>query len=119
MKETIIWNVEKGLNLSSLEISEAESQRSIIDQNISQFFNQYDFLVLPTTSVLPFDIDQEYIKNIDGTELNTYIDWMALCYAITVTGCPSISIPSGFSKDGLPIGIQIAVSYTHLRAHET
>ena len=107
MKETIIWNVEKGLNLSSLEISEAESQRSIIDQNISQFFNQYDFLVLPTTSVLPFDIDQEYIKNIDGTELNTYIDWMALCYAITVTGCPSISIPSGFSKDGLPIGIQI------------
>ena len=50
---------------------------------------------------------QEYIKNIDGTELNTYIDWMALCYAITATGCPSISIPSGFSKDGLPIGIQI------------
>ena len=110
MKETIIWNVEKGLNLSSLEISEAESQRSIIDQNISQFFNQYDFLVLPTTSVLPFDIDQEYIKNIDGTELNTYIDWMALCYAITVTGCPSISIPSGFSKDGLPIGCLLYTS---------
>ena len=107
MKDTIIWNVEKGMNLSSLEISKAESQRSIIDQKISEFFNQYDFLILPTTSVLPFDIDQEYIKNIDGTELNTYIDWMALCYAITATGCPSISIPSGFSKDGLPIGIQI------------
>ncbi len=54
----------------------------------------------------PFDKNIEYIKEIDGVELETYIDWMGLCYAITATGCPSISIPGGFIK-GLPTGIQI------------
>ena len=62
---------------------------------------------MPSTSVLPFNADEEYVDNIDGQKLETYIDWMGLCYAITVTGCPSISIPAGFSSDGLPMGIQI------------
>jgi len=107
MKDSLIWNVEKGLNLTSLEIANAESQRLIIDKNISEFFDNYDFLILPSTSVLPFNADKEYVDNIDGQKLETYIDWMGLCYAITVTGCPSISIPAGFSSDGLPMGIQI------------
>jgi amidase len=107
MKDSLIWNVEKGLNLTSLEIANAESQRLIIDKNISEFFEKYDFLILPSTSVLPFNADKEYIDNIDGKKLDTYIDWMGLCYAITVTGCPSISIPAGFSNDGLPMGVQI------------
>jgi amidase len=107
MKDSLIWNVEKGLNLTSLEIANAESQRLIIDTNISEFFDNYDFLILPSTSVLPFNADEEYVDNIDGQKLETYIDWMGLCYAITVTGCPSISIPAGFSSDGLPMGIQI------------
>ncbi len=106
MKDTIIWNVEKGLELKGTDLALAESQRSVIDQNIAEFFEKYDFLVLPSTSVLPFDKNIEYIKEIDGVELETYIDWMGLCYAITATGCPSISIPGGFIK-GLPTGIQI------------
>lgn len=106
MKDTLIWNVEKGLELKATDLALAESQRSVLDQNIAGFFEKYDFLVLPSTSVLPFDKNIEYIKEIDGVELETYIDWMGLCYAITATGCPSISIPGGFIK-GLPTGIQI------------
>jgi len=106
MKDTLIWNVEKGLELKATDLALAESQRSVLDQNIAAFFEKYDFLVLPSTSVLPFDKNIEYIKEIDGVELETYIDWMGLCYAITATGCPSISIPGGFIK-GLPTGIQI------------
>ena len=106
MKETLIWNVEKGLELKATDLSLAESQRSIVDQNIAEFFEKYDYLVLPSTSVLPFDKNIEYVEEIDGVKLETYIDWMGLCYAITATGCPSISIPGGFIK-GLPTGIQI------------
>ena len=50
--------------------------------------------------------NKEYVDEIDGVKLETYIDWMSLCYAITVTGCPSISVPSGF-VNGLPTGVQI------------
>ena len=106
MKDTLIWNVEKGLSLSSLDISLAEAQRSIIDVNIAEFFENFDYLVIPTTNVLPFDKNKEYVDEIDGVKLETYIDWMSLCYAITVTGCPSISVPSGF-VNGLPTGVQI------------
>ena len=86
MKDTLIWNVEKGLSLSSLDISLAEAQRSIIDVNIAEFFENFDYLVIPTTNVLPFDKNKEYVDEIDGVKLETYIDWMSLCYAITVTG---------------------------------
>jgi len=107
MKDTLVWNVEKGMNLSILDMAEAESQRSVIISYMSDFFKKYDYLLLPTTSVLPFGNKIEYVDEIDGIKLNTYIDWMGLCYAITVTGYPSINVPCGFSDKGLPVGMQI------------
>ena len=64
-------------------------------------------LVLPAAQVPPFGIEQEWIDNIDGHGLETYIDWMAVCCMITVTSLPTLSVPGGFSPDGLPIGVQI------------
>ncbi len=55
----------------------------------------------------PFPVDTDWVRTINGVALETYIDWMAACYTITVTGCPSISVPAGFTPDGLPLGIQI------------
>jgi amidase len=67
----------------------------------------YEFLVLPVASVPPFPVRQRWVTEVNGVTMQTYIDWMALCYAITVTGLPAISVPCGFTVDGLPIGIQI------------
>ena len=64
-------------------------------------------LVLPAAQVPPFGIEQEWIDNIDGHRLETYIDWMAVCCMITVTSLPTLSVPGGFSPDGLPIGVQL------------
>lgn len=106
-KETIIWNVEAGLKLSGTDVSAANKVRTQIYQRVNTFFQSYDFLVLPVTQVAPFPLSDEYVTSINGTQMETYIDWMKSCYYITVTGLPAISIPCGFTPEGLPVGIQI------------
>jgi amidase len=107
LKQTVIWNAEKGMALSALDIAQAEAQRTALYGRLAAFFERYEFLCVPTTQVPPFSIDQEYPTDINGKQLDTYIDWMGLCYAITVTGCPALSVPCGFTPDGLPVGLQI------------
>lgn len=107
LKATVIWNAEQGLELTSLDIAKADAMRAALYQRMVAFFEHYDYLCVPTTQVPPFSIEQEYPTQINGVALETYIDWMGLCYAITVTGCPSISVPCGFTPDGLPVGLQI------------
>jgi len=106
-KETIIWNVEAGLKLSATDVSAANKLRTDIYQRVNTFFQDYDFLVLPVSQVTPFPLSDEYVTSINGTRMETYIDWMKSCYYITVTGLPAISIPCGFTPEGLPVGIQI------------
>ncbi len=107
LKATVIWNAERGMTLSALEVAQAEAKRTALYHRVVAFFERYDFLCLPTTQVSPFSIEQEYPTEINGQRLETYIDWMGLCYAITVTGCPAISVPCGFTPEGLPVGLQI------------
>jgi len=64
-------------------------------------------LVLPTVQVLPFAVETEWVRAIGAEPMHTYIDWMATCYAISCTGLPAISVPCGFSPEGLPVGLQI------------
>ena len=106
-KKTAIWNINKGKELTTDEIVQAELTRSEIYSEASKFFEDYDALILPAAQVPPFDHEVEWISNIDGCELETYIDWMTICCAITVTGFPAISVPAGFTKTGLPVGLQI------------
>ena len=53
----------------------------------------------------------EWIREINGTKMESYIDWMGTCSAITVTGSPAISVPCGFTPGGLPVGLQIVGPY--------
>ena len=106
-KETVIWNIEKGQSLSIDEMIRAEAIRTNIYKEISMFFEDYDVLLLPSAQVPPFDLSKEWVDEIEGTKLDTYIDWMAVCCMITVTGLPAISVPGGFTEEGLPVGIQL------------
>jgi amidase len=107
MKDTLIWNVEAGVGILGPELARAEQQRGRLYHRVRTFMQDHEFLVLPVTQVMPFDVDVPYPREIAGTKMDTYLDWMRSCYYITVTGLPAISVPCGFSPSGLPVGLQI------------
>jgi amidase len=107
IKDTLLWEIEQGSRLNARDIAEAEMKHAELCRRMSQFLETYEFFVLPVSQVLPFDVNQHWPTEIEGTRLTTYIDWMKSCYYISVMGTPSISVPCGFTSEGLPIGIQI------------
>lgn len=107
IKDDIIWNVEKGLDQRAVDISRAERRRAELIRVFDDFLEQHDFLVLPAAQVLPFPVEQRHPTSINGQALATYIDWIAINYCLTLTGCPVLSLPCGFSRDGIPVGVQI------------
>jgi amidase len=107
MKDTVIWNIEEGRKLSGPQLANAEKARAALYHRVRTFLEEYEYLVLPVNQVPPFDVKQRYVTEIAGVVMNSYIDWMKTCYFISVTGLPAISVPCGFTEDGLPMGIQI------------
>lgn len=106
-KETIRWNVARGQGLSGADISRIEVKRTELFHRVCEFLDSYEFLLLPTAQVPPFLLEWEYPTQINGVAMETYIDWMMSCAFITVTELPAISVPCGFTDDGLPVGLQI------------
>jgi amidase len=107
LKDTLRWNIEQGRALSAPALGEAERLRTALYHRMRLFMERYEFLILPVSQVPPFDLGERWVREIDGTKLETYLDWMRSCSFITVTGHPAISVPAGFTDDGLPVGVQI------------
>jgi amidase len=107
VKDTIRWELDRGERLTPVEIAKAEIIRSELYHRMRRFMEQYEFFVLPVAQVPPFDVNQPFPTEIDGVAMETYIDWMKSCYYISVVGNPAISVPAGFTGEGLPVGLQI------------
>ncbi len=107
MKQTVRENVEYGRSLTNDDVDQAEIERTQLHLDVVDFFATYDVLAVPTTQVVPFDSSVEYPTEINGQPLEDYLSWMVSNCVITATGCPSVSMPAGFSESGLPIGIQL------------
>lgn len=107
LKPEVVWNIEKGLNLTGAEIARAEAQRGEMFRRMRAFFGTYDLLLCPTTIVPPFPVEQRYVAECDGVKFESYVDWLMIVHAITLTCSPAISIPCGFTRTKLPVGLQI------------
>ncbi len=106
-KQTVQENVAFGRTLGADEVIAAEVARANLYRTMARFFDDYDVLALPAAQVAPFPAEWEYPTSIDGVDMVDYLDWMTTCCVITATGGPAISIPAGFTNEGLPVGLQL------------
>lgn len=111
LKPDVVWNIGKGLDLTGAEVARANALRGQILERTVAFFERYDLLLTPATAVAPFPVEANTVTEIDGQTLETYIDWLAIAFAITLTSAPALSLPCGFTADdgsgGLPVGLQM------------
>jgi amidase len=107
MKPEAVWNAESGLTLGALDVGKALVKQTELYQRFRTFMNDFDFVLCAVNQVPPFPIEWRYPEEIDGMAMENYIAWMKSAYRITVTKSPAISVPAGFTSDGLPVGIQI------------
>ncbi|NDA08041.1 MAG: hypothetical protein EBZ18_01350 [Alphaproteobacteria bacterium] len=107
LKPEVIWNIERGLALSAGEIAQAERMRGTLFDRAASFMNDVDLLLTPATIVPPYPVEERYVTACNGVEFETYIDWLAIAYAITLTSLPALSLPAGLTPEGLPVGLQL------------
>ena len=107
LKPEVIWNIEQGLALTVEQIARAQAQRVAMTARASTFFATYDLLLTPATIVAPFPVEQRYVSSCAGQNFGNYFEWLAIAYAITLICCPALSLPCGFTPEGLPVGLQI------------
>ena len=106
-KDSVLWEIERGLAMSATEVHQASLIRSDWLRKVSEVFEAYDALVLPTTQVWPFDVDQPYPTEISGRAMDTYHRWMQVMIPVSLIGLPSLAVPAGFGAQGLPAGVQM------------
>ncbi len=107
LKPEVIWNIEEGLKLTVEQIERAEAQRVAMTARAVEFFRTYDLLLCPATIVSPFPVENRYVAECNGKKFDNYVEWLGIVYAITLACCPALSLPCGFTKSGLPIGLQM------------
>jgi amidase len=107
VKESIRWNAELGGKLTGPDLARAEQLHTRLHERMVAFFERFDVLLAPTTQVLPFPVEIEYPTEIAGVHQDNYLEWMRSCTLISATGSPALSVPGGFTPDGLPVGLQI------------
>ena len=107
LKDTIRWNTHAGLALTGADVARALGLQTDIYERMRVLLERYDALALPVSQVAPFAVEQEWVTEIAGTAMGSYLEWMRSCSRITVTAHPALSLPAGFTPEGLPVGLQL------------
>ncbi|MGE4239030.1 amidase [Ramlibacter sp.] len=107
VRRELVENYARGKELPAEVLGKAENARGEIYERVARFMEAYDLLICPATAVLPFDVERRHVESIDGVAFQHYYEWYAICYVLTLTSLPVLSLPCGYSSEGLPVGIQV------------
>jgi len=111
LKQTLAWNTRVGVSLTGAQIARALTLQAAAFHSMRRLLERYDALALPVSQVVPFPVEEEWVREIAGVAMGSYIEWMRSCSRISVTAHPAISVPGGFTPDGLPVGLQLVGRY--------
>jgi len=107
MKPEAVWEVENGLKLSAQDVYQASVARSELYRAVLKLFETHQYLILPSAQVFPFDAGVHWPKTVNGVTMDTYHRWMEVVVLGSMLGFPVVNVPVGFSRDNLPMGMQI------------
>ncbi|CAM5775183.1 amidase [Labrys miyagiensis] len=107
LKPDVIWNIERGRALDAETIAAALLRRSSLYDEVAAFFSRYDLLLAPAACTPPLDVRERWVREVEGHVFENYVEWLRLASVVTMTSCPSLAIPAGFTTDGRPVGLQL------------
>jgi len=107
LKSEAVWEIERGLQLSGMQVYDAARTRSAWYETLRNLFTRFDFLVMPAAQVFPFDVELDWPHTVGGHAMDTYHRWMQAVVPATMAGLPALAAPAGFGPGGLPAGLQI------------
>ncbi len=100
-------NIRAGLALTAADVEAAETAREELRRKMRVLLETHDHLLTPCVPVPPFPVEQDYPESIGGRRMETYIEWIAPTFVLTLTGLPVACVPAGLDPNGLPVGIQV------------
>jgi len=107
LKPEVIWNIEYGLSLTSEDLRRGLILQAGVQQRFARFMADVDIMCIPAAPVPPFPVEMRYVEEINGRKMPSYIDWVLGASIVTMAGLPAVSMPCGFTRSGLPVGLML------------